>query len=62
MIHLTAAKASIRAGDFPCDIIGCSCNEDDLLAEPLQLTAGSLGSLKRAGIGVELDDAKVKRY
>lgn len=62
MIHLAAATAGIKADDFPCDIIGPFYYEDDLLAEPLPLAAGSAGLLQRPGLGVELDDAKVKKY
>lgn len=62
MIHLAAATAGIRTDEFPCDIIGPFYYEDDLLTEPLPLAPGSAGLPKRPGLGVELDDDKVKKY
>jgi len=62
MIHLAAATPGIKAEDFPCDIIGPLFYEDDLLTEPLSLANGTAGILQRPGLGVELDEEKVKKY
>jgi L-alanine-DL-glutamate epimerase-like enolase superfamily enzyme len=62
MIHLAAATPGIKAEDFPCDIIGPLYYEDDLLTEPLHLADGLAAILNRPGLGVELDEEKVKKY
>lgn len=62
MIHLAAATPGIKAEDFPCDIIGPLYYEDDLLIEPLQLANGMAGLLNRPGLGVELNEEKVRQY
>ena len=62
MIHLAMATAGIRAEDYPCDIIGPLYYEDDLLTEPLSLAGGTARAHARPGLGVELDDEKVRRY
>ena len=62
MIHLAMATAGIHAEDFPCDIIGPLYYEDDLLTEPLPIAGGTARAHARPGLGVELDDEKVRRY
>lgn len=62
MIHLAMATPGIRAEAFPCDIIGPLYYEDDLLADPLPIAGGSARAHDRPGLGVELDDEKVRRY
>ena len=62
MIHLAAATPGIKAEDFPCDIIGPLYYEDDLLTEPLHLANGMAGILNRPGLGVELNEEKVRQY
>jgi len=62
MIHLAASTSGIKAEDFPCDIIGPLYYEDDLLTEPLSLAKGAAGILQRPGLGVGLDEEKVKKY
>jgi len=62
MIHLAMATRGIRAEEFPCDIIGPLYYEDDLLKEPLLIHGGKARPHERPGLGVELDDEKVRRY
>jgi L-alanine-DL-glutamate epimerase-like enolase superfamily enzyme len=62
MIHLAMATPGIAAEEFPCDILSPFFYEDDLLAEPLPIQAGRAAPFERPGLGVELDEAKLKRY
>ena len=62
MIHLAMATPGITAADFPCDIIGPLYYTDDLLTEPLALSGGKAQPPARPGLGVELDEEKVRRY
>jgi L-alanine-DL-glutamate epimerase-like enolase superfamily enzyme len=62
MIHLAMATRGVRAEEFPCDIIGPLYYEDDLLVEPLSITAGKARPHERPGLGVELDEEKIRRY
>lgn len=62
MIHLAMATRGVRAEEFPCDIIGPLYYEDDLLVEPLLLGKGKAQPHERPGLGVELDEEKVRRY
>ena len=62
MIHLAMATRGVRAEEFPCDIIGPFYYEDDLLIEPLALSGGRARAHEKPGLGVELDEEKVRRY
>jgi muconate cycloisomerase len=62
MIHLAMATSAIAAEEFPCDILSPFFYEDDLLAEPLPIQAGKAAPFERPGLGVELDEGKLKRY
>lgn len=62
MIHLAMATAGIGAEEYPCDILSPFFYEDDVLAEPLDITAGQARPPEKPGLGVELDDKKVERY
>lgn len=62
MIHLAMATPGIGAEEFPCDILSPFFYEDDLLAEPLPITAGTARPHEKPGLGVELDEEKVARY
>ena len=62
MIHLAMATPGITAGEFPCDIIGPLYYTDDLLTEPLALSGGKARPNGRPGLGVDLDEEKVRRY
>ena len=48
--------------DFPCDIIGPLFYEDELLQEPLSIRGGQARPPEKPGLGVELDEEKVRRY
>ncbi|HWB84685.1 MAG TPA: enolase C-terminal domain-like protein [Bryobacteraceae bacterium] len=62
MIHLAMATPGITADQYPCDIIGPLYYTDEILTEPLRLAGGKALLIDRPGLGVELDEAKVKRY
>ena len=62
MIHVALSTPGITADEFPCDIIGPFFYTDDLLTEPLPITGGEARPHERPGLGVELDEAKVRRY
>lgn len=62
MIHLAMSSPAIAAEEFPCDILGPFFYEGDFLAEPLPIQAGKASPFERPGLGVELDEQKVKRY
>jgi len=62
MIHLAMATPGIGAEEFPCDIIGPMFYEEDILAEPLEIGGGQARAPERPGLGVELDEEKVRRY
>jgi muconate cycloisomerase len=62
MIHLAMATPGITADAFPCDIIGPLYYTDDILVEPIPLANGVALPIDRPGLGVELDEAKVRMY
>ena len=62
MIHLGISTYAIAAEEFPCDIAGTFFYEDNILAEPLLIEAGRAAPLEHPGLGVRLDDDKVRRY
>jgi len=62
MIHLAMATPGITPEEFPCDIIGPLYYTDDILLEPLQLANGKALPIDRPGLGVELDEEKVRMY
>ena len=62
MVHLALATAAITADEYPCDIIGPLYYSDDILAEPLSLAHGAAAAIDRPGLGIELDEEKLRRY
>ena len=62
MVHLALATAGIAAEEYPCDIIGPFFYEDDIVREPLPIAPGLRGPMTSPGLGVELDEEKVRRY
>lgn len=62
MVHLAMATRGIAAEEYPCDIIGPFYYEDDIVREPLPIKPGHARPNERPGLGVELDEQKVKRY
>jgi L-alanine-DL-glutamate epimerase-like enolase superfamily enzyme len=61
MIHLALATPGITA-DFPCDIIGPLYYTDSLLETPLPIGGGEARAPEGPGLGVRLDEEKVRRY
>lgn len=62
MIHVAIATSGVTADQYPCDIIGPLYYTDDILTEPLPLSGGKAMPIDRPGLGVELDEEKVRRY
>lgn len=62
MIHLAMASPGITAEELPCDIIGPLYYTDDILQEPLRLVRGKALPIDRPGLGVDLDEEKVRMY
>lgn len=62
MAHLATASVGIGAEEFPCDILGPLAYEHDLLAEGLVFLNGRMHAPDKPGLGVELDEAALKRY
>ncbi len=62
MIQLALATRGIAAEEFPCDIIGPFFYENDIVREPLIIQPGEARANDKPGLGVELDEEKVKRY
>jgi muconate cycloisomerase len=61
MIHLALATPLFGA-DWPCDVIGPLYYTDELLREPLPICGGQARIGPGPGLGVELDEEKVRRY
>ena len=61
MIHFALAAPGVGEA-YPCDIIGPLFYTDELLCEPLPIANGEARAPERPGLGVELDEAKVRRY
>jgi muconate cycloisomerase len=61
MIHFAMATPAL-SDKFPCDIIGPMFYEDELLREPLPIRGGQARPAEKPGLGVELDEEKVRRY
>ncbi len=62
MTHLALSTRGIDAENYPCDIIGPFFYEDDIVQEPLPIKPGQADANQKPGLGVELDDEKVRRY
>lgn len=62
MIHLAMSSTGITAEDIPCDIIGPLYYSGEILLEPLRLGDGRALPIDRPGLGVELDEEKVRMY
>jgi muconate cycloisomerase len=62
MAHLAMASPGIGAEEFPCDILGPVSYLDDVVEEPIEYARGRVRASDRPGLGVALDDAKLKKY
>lgn len=62
MTHLAAATHDLTCEAWPPDILGPLYYEADVLAEPLDIRAGSVGLPTGPGLGVTLDDDVIARY
>lgn len=62
MAHFATATAAVAAEEYPCDIIGPFFYEDDIVREPLLIAAGQARVNDRPGLGVELDEEKIRKY
>jgi L-alanine-DL-glutamate epimerase-like enolase superfamily enzyme len=62
MTHLALASAGVAAEEYPCDIIGPFYYEDDIVREPMPISPGQARANSRPGLGVELDEEKVRKY
>jgi L-alanine-DL-glutamate epimerase-like enolase superfamily enzyme len=58
MLHLAAATPSLRAANETA----YHQLQDDVLAEPLEIVGGMMSVPQSAGLGIEVDRAKVERY
>ena len=62
MAHLAMASPGIGAEEFPCDILNPVAYLDDVVTERLEFREGKVRASSRPGLGVELDEAKLKLY
>jgi muconate cycloisomerase len=56
------AGAAAPAATLPSDVVGNFLREDDMIVEPIRIEGGYAVVPDRPGLGVELDEAAVKRY
>jgi L-alanine-DL-glutamate epimerase-like enolase superfamily enzyme len=62
MIHLAIATRGVNAEEFPCDIIGPFYYQDDIVQKPLSILPGAAKPNELPGLGIELDDEKIRKY
>ena len=62
MAHIAASDANIATCPIPSDIIGPLYHEDDIVVDPPRLDAGVVYVPDGPGLGVELDEDRVRRY
>jgi muconate/chloromuconate cycloisomerase len=62
MIHLALATPAMGTTDFPADIIGPLFYTDDLITTPLPLRGGEARAPEGPGLGVTLDEEKLRGY
>jgi len=58
-VHVGVAGRGVNAAS---DLVGPGLLEDDVITKPLEYVEGSLRPSQAAGLGVELDPAKLARY
>lgn len=62
MAHLALACPGIDPDRYPCDIIGPFFYEGDVVKQPIHLTPGEARPNNLPGLGVELDEDRVKEF
>jgi L-alanine-DL-glutamate epimerase-like enolase superfamily enzyme len=62
MLHLACAVLNIDSETYPADILGPHYHESDLLTQSLALDPHGAKVPSGPGLGVELDDEKLRRY
>ena len=62
MLHLALSTPGITADNYPCDIIGPLFYTDDLLERPLRIEGGYAYAPESPGLGVTLNEEKLRRY
>jgi muconate cycloisomerase len=62
MTHLAIACSGITAEEFPCDIIGPFYYQDDIVCNPLPILAGRAEVKNLPGLGIEVDEDKIRKY
>jgi muconate cycloisomerase len=62
MIHLAISTPAIDAETIPCDILSHLFYDTNLLTEPLPVSGAEARAPQKAGLGVELDEASIRRY
>jgi muconate cycloisomerase len=62
MIHLAIATPAIDAEAIPCDILSHLFYDTNLLTEPLPVSGAEARAPQKPGLGVELDEASIRRY
>jgi muconate cycloisomerase len=61
-IHLAVSTPGLDDERVPCDIISGFYYDDEILAEPLPISAGWAEPPVGAGLGVEIDEDKLRHY
>jgi L-alanine-DL-glutamate epimerase-like enolase superfamily enzyme len=62
MIHLAISTPAIDAETIPCDILSHLFYDTNLLTQPLPVSGAEARAPQGPGLGVELDEANLKRY
>ncbi|MDA0337595.1 MAG: mandelate racemase/muconate lactonizing protein [bacterium] len=62
MLHLAVASHGINSERYPGDLLGPLYHEADMITEPLQLGPEVALVPEGPGLGVELDEAQIKRF
>src|SRR5262245_47699283 len=62
MIHLACSTHAIDSDLYPSDIIGPLYHSEDILQQPLKIERGYAFIPDKPGLGVELDEEKLKRF
>jgi L-alanine-DL-glutamate epimerase-like enolase superfamily enzyme len=55
-------SATIKALNYPCYLVGPSLYEEDIVLEPVTIKDGMLHLSDRPGLGVEVDEDKLRKF